>query len=59
MPKGGYVKENGASLCGLCHERAEKFHVTGEAEPGYAPQDLYARIGSSPEEAYRASLLLE
>lgn len=48
MPKGGYVKENGISLCkyeqnnpvelstvnevNSCHMKAEKFHITGGVE---------------------------
>jgi hypothetical protein len=55
MPNGGYVAENGISLCGPCHERAEQFHATGTAYPGHAPEDLYARIGSSYEKALAAS----
>jgi hypothetical protein len=59
MPNGGYVVENGVSLCAPCHELAEYFHVLGEAYPGYSPADLYDRIGSSYEEAYQASARLE
>jgi hypothetical protein len=55
MPNGGYVKENGITLCEDCHQLAEIFHSTGEAHPGYAPDDLYAAIGSSYEKAYQAS----
>lgn len=47
MPHGGYVAENGIALCAECHERAERFHARGTAAPGYAPADLYAKIGSS------------
>lgn len=59
MPHGGYVAENGISLCAACHELAEAFHATGTAHPGYAPEDLYARIGSSEEQARAASERLE
>lgn len=72
---GGYVKENGISLCkyaksdffhgepmkgveaNSCHMKAEKFHITGgkEWEPGMHPDDLYKSIGSSKEEAIKAS----
>ncbi len=52
---GGYVKENGISLCAKCHELAEIFHSTGEAHPGYSPEDLYKAIGSNYEMAYLAS----
>ncbi len=58
LPSGGYVKENGASLCEECHELAEYFHQLGEAYPGYAPEDLYAKIGSCYEMALQASLKL-
>jgi hypothetical protein len=54
---------------GGCHEQAEVFHATGTALPGYdggrppmppgpagwAPADLYEVIGSSHEQAVRAS----
>jgi len=73
MPNGGYVKENGISLCKYhqpnrvelqshfeddsCHMKAEKFHITKgkEWEPGMHPNDLYKIIGSSKEEAIKAS----
>lgn len=55
MPNGGYVKENGISLCPDCHLKAERFHQTGVAYPGYSPAELYAKIGSSHEAAVRAS----
>ena len=59
MPNGGYVVENGISLCDDgCHILAEVFHQTGSPHPGYAPADLYAKIGSSYEQAQRASLKL-
>ena len=52
MPNGGYVPENGGSLCKVeenCHLKAEK------REPGYEPETLYQRIGSSYEKAFEAS----
>lgn len=55
MPNGGYVKENGISLCAECHKKAEEFHSTGVAHPGYAPDDLYKKIKSSLEKAIEAS----
>ena len=55
MPNGGYVPENGISLCPTCHEKAEVFHSTGTALPGFSPDDLYRLIGSSYEKAVRAS----
>jgi 5-methylcytosine-specific restriction endonuclease McrA len=56
LPNGGYVPANGISLCADCHVKAESFHARGQAEPGYAPHELYAAIGSTYEAAYRASL---
>ena len=38
LPNGGYVKENGISLCNDCHEIVEMY-----------PDDLYNIIGSSKE----------
>lgn len=58
MPNGGYVKENGISLCkDDCHMKAEKFHISDgkEWEPGMHPDDLYKIIGSSYEEAFKTS----
>jgi hypothetical protein len=56
MPNGGYVAENGITLCDEgCHRRAELFHQVGEAEPGFTPEDLYRLIGSSFVEAVAAS----
>jgi hypothetical protein len=60
MPHGGYVRENGITLCDDgCHGLAEAFHATGTPHPGYAPADLYARIGSTHADAVRASARLE
>jgi hypothetical protein len=58
MPNGGYVAENGISLCASCHLLAEIFHDTGTAYPGFSPDELYAKIDSSLEKAQRASLKL-
>lgn len=55
LPNGGYVKENGISLCADCHLKAEEFHQNGVPHPGYSPEELYAKIGSSHEKAKRAS----
>jgi hypothetical protein len=55
MPNGGYVAANGISLCPTCHEKAEIFHSTGVALQGWAPTDLYDKIGSSEPEAIAAS----
>jgi len=55
MPNGGYVKENGISLCAPCHIKAEEYHSTGVVYLGYAPEDLYKAIGSNLEKAIEAS----
>lgn len=58
MPNGGYVKENGISLCKEdCHIKAEKFHITEGKDwsIGMHPDDLYIIIGSSKEEAIKES----
>jgi predicted restriction endonuclease len=47
MPNGGYVAENGISLCEVCHLKAEAFHKGEEIPPGFHPTELYARIGST------------
>ena len=60
MPNGGYVKENGITVCDgedSCHMRCEKYHISeGEVwDEGLAPWDLYEKIGSSHEKAVEAS----
>jgi len=57
MPNGGYVKENGISLCDTCHEKAEVWHNSNKQEfvDGYHPNDLYLLIGSSYEKAVEES----
>jgi len=55
MPNGGYVPENGISLCPVCHVKAEHWHSTGTALPGYSPDELYALIGSDLDKALAAS----
>jgi 5-methylcytosine-specific restriction endonuclease McrA len=55
MVSGGFVSQNGISLCKLCHEKAEEFHSTGTAHPGYSPDDLYEKINSSLDVAIEAS----
>ncbi len=62
MPNGGYVPENGITLCdceGGCHWKAEHWHATGAAYPGYAPEDLFAKIGSDLDKAWEASNALD
>ncbi len=56
MPNGGYVLENGITLCkDSCHIKAEQFHATGVAVAGFAIEDLYKIIASSLESAKSAS----
>ena len=55
MPNGGYVPENGISLCETCHEKAEAYHRGDPVLPGFTPEELYAVIGSSEAIARAAS----
>lgn len=55
MPNGGYVPQNGISLCPECHEKAERFHSTGTSVPGYSPEELYLLIKSDVTTAKLAS----
>ena len=57
MPNGGYVRENGITVCPPCHERAEQYHITQGAkyDEGWHPLDLYLKIGSGIEAARNAS----
>ena len=61
MPNGGYVVENGITLCKECHMKAEKYHMTSGKEftPGYHPDDLYKLIDSSKGKAFIKSQLLK
>ena len=62
MPFGGYVKENGITLCkDTCHIKCEKFHISDglEWEEGLHPDDLYKKINSSKELAIKKSLELQ
>lgn len=59
LPHGGYCLENGITLCEEDHIKAEIFHSTGTAEPGYSPEDLYKKIGSDLEKATAASKKLK
>lgn len=58
FPNGGYVLQNGISVCDDCHMKAEQFHSTGTAVPGYSPDELYKIINSSFDEAYEADARL-
>lgn len=53
---GGYVAENGITLCEKHHLMAEKYHMTNaqEWEEGMHPDDLYKKINSSFEQAIKA-----
>lgn len=57
MPNGGYVKENGISVCQEHHLECEKYHITEGKEwvKGKHPDDLYCIIGSSKETAISKS----
>ena len=57
MPNGGYVKENGITVCPDHHLMAEKFHISEgkEWEEGMHPDELYRMIGSSKEIALAKS----
>ena len=52
MPNGGYVLQNGITLCSNCHILAEEHHVVGKGSNEYLPAKLYLLINSSYEEAY-------
>ena len=60
IPNGGYVKENGISLCEECHIKAEVWHNSNKQEfiEGYHPDELYKKISSSYELAYKKSIEL-
>lgn len=67
MPNDGYASSNGITLCDevrdhpihlfSCHMRAETFHITGGKEhtEGFHPDDLYRKIGSTYEKAFKDS----
>ena len=57
MPNGGYVKENGITVCDECHLKAEQWWVNNyeNGPDGFSPSDLYEAIGSSQDAAEAAS----
>jgi 5-methylcytosine-specific restriction endonuclease McrA len=63
IPAGGYVKENGVTLCDegdvSCHMKAEAYLQNGNGEPGFSPAELYVKIGSSFALAFAAAERLE
>lgn len=65
MPNGGYVKENGISLCPKHHEMAESAYwwstnssFTKVRLAGFNPDELYVKIDSSYELAKKKSEML-
>lgn len=61
MPNGGYVVENGITLCPIHHTMAEQFHSSGGlfCHEGFRPTDLYNKIKSGYNLAYKKSKELE
>lgn len=56
MPNGGYVLQNGISLCKVkCHLLAEEDLQNVQKRPGFSRDDLYRAIKSSFDEALKAS----
>ena len=49
MPNGGYVKENGISVCEEHHLKCEKYHMSDgkQWDIGFHLNDLYEKIKSS------------
>ena len=48
MPNGGYVMENGITLCAVHHLQAELYHQSSgtKGHTGMYPDDLYSMIDS-------------
>ena len=61
MPEGGYVKENGISLCVEHLAAAEEYHLSNgdSCAEGFTPKALYMKIGSNYEKALKASERIE
>jgi hypothetical protein len=53
MPNGGYGAKNGITVCNEHHLKCEEFHIYGTCEPEYHPKALYAKIGTTYDEAYK------
>lgn len=60
MANGGYVKENGITLCPDHHAKAEIWHSTEgmDSVEGMTPPDLFKKIYSTYEQAVEASIRL-
>ncbi len=59
MPNGGFVKENGVTLCKeKCHLLAEEYLQGINLNKDFSPDALYAKIGSSLKQAIAASKCL-
>lgn len=60
MPNGGYVVENGITLCPEHHLQAEQYHISGNVKgvEGMYPKDLYELIGSTYQLAFEKSMKL-
>lgn len=60
MANGGYVKENGITLCPQHHLHAEIWHSSGgtDSVEGMTPTDLFKKIYGTYELAVEASLKL-
>lgn len=59
LEHGGYVLQNGISLCEEHHKMAENFHETNGEKwiDGFHPDDLYKKIKSSKELAIKYDLI--
>lgn len=55
MPNGGYVVENGISLCESCHMKAESEHQGVTPPEGFSREELYNKIQSSYDLALERS----
>ncbi len=55
MPNGGYVKQNGISVCDECHQKAEAWLKDKTSYPEFCSEELYKKIGSSYAAAVAAS----
>ena len=51
IENGGYVVSNGITLCDEHHKIAERFHQYAITLPGFYPDELYEKIGSSHKQA--------